>query len=61
MKSSRKAFIPFRYFVSVTQWGLLDSSGKYSNFQKLFRMRLRSKFLAGETTRPTDDDENPAS
>ena len=34
--------------LSVARWGLLDSPGKMSNFQKFYGVRPRSKFSTGE-------------
>ena len=49
--------------VSVRRWGLLDSPGKMSNFQKFYGVRPRGKVSTGEirkpiweTTKSTGDD-----
>ena len=41
--------------VSVHWWGLFDSPGKMSNFQK-FSVLWTSRFSTGKTSKPTEDD-----
>ena len=39
--------------VSVPRWGLLDSPGKMTNFQKFSGEKPRSNFSTGEIRKPT--------
>ena len=43
----------FKHPVSVPRWGLLDSPGKMSKFQKFCGVRPRSKFSPGRQPNPT--------
>ena len=45
-----------RYSVSVTWWGLLDSTGKMQNFQNIFGGRPGNSFSTGEASKKPIED-----